>query len=117
LYYYDSKIFLSAPMKNRGDKEMVHAFDLLIQSLIIRGLRPSLQRLDNEAYLALINYLTKQGIDYQLAPQNFSATAALMNRKYRLTHHHSGSPSAALTSRMQQLQQPHLPSPNRPHSQ
>jgi hypothetical protein len=55
-------------MKNRGDKEMVRAFDLLIQSLIICGLIPSLQRLDNEASLALRNYLTKQGIDYQLAP-------------------------------------------------
>jgi hypothetical protein len=47
---------------------MIRAFDLLIQSLIIYGLRPRLQRLDNEAYLAFINYLTKQGIDYQLAP-------------------------------------------------
>jgi hypothetical protein len=49
---------------------MVHAFDLLIQSLIIRGLKPHLQRLDNGASLALRNYLTKQGIDYQLAPPN-----------------------------------------------
>jgi hypothetical protein len=47
---------------------MVRAFDLLIQSLIIRGLKPSLQRLNNESSLALRNYLTKQGIDYQLAP-------------------------------------------------
>jgi hypothetical protein len=65
---YESNIIISAPMKNRGDKGMVRAFDLLIQSLIIRGLKPSLQRLDNEASLALRNYLTKQGIDYQLAP-------------------------------------------------
>jgi hypothetical protein len=55
-------------MKNRGDKDMVRAFDLLIKSLIICGLKPSLQRLDNESFLALRNYLTKQGIDYQLAP-------------------------------------------------
>jgi hypothetical protein len=47
---------------------MVRAFDLLIQSLILRGLKPLLQRLDNEASLALRNYLTKQGITYQLAP-------------------------------------------------
>jgi hypothetical protein len=47
---------------------MVRAFDFLIQSLIICGLKPHLQRLDNEASLALINYLTKQGINYQLAP-------------------------------------------------
>jgi hypothetical protein len=43
-------------------------FELLIQSLIIRGLKPNLQRLDNAAYLAIRNYLTKQGTDYQLAP-------------------------------------------------
>jgi hypothetical protein len=55
-------------MKNRGDKEMVQAFDFLIQSLILRGLKPLLQRLDNEASFALGNYLTKQGITYKLAP-------------------------------------------------
>jgi hypothetical protein len=70
LYDYDSNSVLSAPMKNRGDKEMVKAFDLIIQSLIIRGLNSHLQRLDNEASLALRNYLTKQGIDYQLAPHH-----------------------------------------------
>jgi hypothetical protein len=68
LFDYDSIIVLSAPMKNRGDKEMVRAFDLLIQSLIICGLRPGLQRLYNEASLALRNYLKKQIIYYQLAP-------------------------------------------------
>jgi hypothetical protein len=47
---------------------MVRAFDLLIQSIIIRGLKHSLERLDNEASLELRNYLTIQGIDYQLAP-------------------------------------------------
>jgi hypothetical protein len=68
IYDYDSNNVLSVPMKNRGDKDMVRAFDLLIQSLIICGLKPHLQRLDNEASLALRNYLTKQGIEYQLAP-------------------------------------------------
>jgi hypothetical protein len=70
LINYDSNNVLSAPMKNRGDKEMVRAFDLLIQSLVIRGLRPSLQCLENESSSALRNYLTKQGIDYQLAPSH-----------------------------------------------
>jgi hypothetical protein len=41
LYEYDSNNVLSAPMKNRVDKEMVRTFDLLIQSLIVSGLRPS----------------------------------------------------------------------------
>jgi hypothetical protein len=68
LYDYDSNSFLSAPMKKRGDKEMVRAFDFLIQSLVLRGLKPHLQRLDNEASLALRNYLTQQGTTYQPAP-------------------------------------------------
>jgi hypothetical protein len=42
---------------------MARAFDLLIQSLIMRGLRPLLKRLDNEASLSLRDYLTEQGID------------------------------------------------------
>jgi hypothetical protein len=45
LYDYESNSFLSDPMKNRGDKEMVCAFDLLIHSLVISGLKPILQRL------------------------------------------------------------------------
>jgi hypothetical protein len=40
---YESTSVLSDHMKNRGDKEIVRTFDLLIQSLIVRGLRPSLQ--------------------------------------------------------------------------
>jgi hypothetical protein len=67
LFDYDINSVLSAPMKNRGDKDMVRSFDLLIQSLIIRGLKPHLQWLDNEASLALRNYLTKQCISYQLS--------------------------------------------------
>jgi hypothetical protein len=47
LYDYDSNIFLPAPKKNR-DEEIVHVFDLLFHSLIIRGLRPIMQRLENE---------------------------------------------------------------------
>jgi hypothetical protein len=45
---------------------MIRAFDVMIQSLIIHGLKPHLQRLENEASLALRNYLTKEGITYQL---------------------------------------------------
>jgi hypothetical protein len=77
LYDYDSNSVLSAPMKNRGDKDMVRAFDLLIQSLIIRGLKPHLQRLESEASLALRKYLTKQGISYQLAPHIFTGGVML----------------------------------------
>jgi hypothetical protein len=49
LYDYDSNIILFSPMKNRDEKEMVRAFDILIQCLILRGLKPLPLHLDNEA--------------------------------------------------------------------
>jgi hypothetical protein len=55
---------------------------LLIQSLIIHGLRPLLQCLENEAYLALRNYITNQVIDYQLAPPHIH----LRNNAERTIH-------------------------------
>jgi hypothetical protein len=45
LYDFDSNTVNNTPMKNRGDKEMVRVYGLLIQSLIDRGLKPTLQRL------------------------------------------------------------------------
>jgi hypothetical protein len=56
LYDYYRNSVLSAPMKNRGDKDMIRSFDLFIQSLFIRGLKPILQCLDNEETLALRKY-------------------------------------------------------------
>jgi hypothetical protein len=50
LYDDDSNNVLSSPMKNRSDKDMVRAFDLLMQSLIICGLNSHLQ-LSPQAYI------------------------------------------------------------------
>jgi hypothetical protein len=61
---------------------MVRAFDFLIQSLIIRGLKTHLQRLDNYASLALRNYLTKQGINYQLVPPHIHQKTT-QNEQYK----------------------------------
>jgi hypothetical protein len=74
-------------MKNRGEKDMVRAFDLLIQSLIIRGLKPHLKRLDNEASLALRNFLTKQGIKYQLSPPHIHQRKKLEREIHTFKNH------------------------------
>ena len=55
-------------MKNRSDIEMLRAYDTIIALLSAKGLKPKLQRLDNEASKALQKYLTSHDIDYQLAP-------------------------------------------------
>lgn len=69
IYDYDSNAILAEPMRNRSDKEALQAYEVIIQLLISRGVRPKLQRLDNEASAALKQYLREEiGIDYQLAP-------------------------------------------------
>ena len=56
-------------MRNRSDNEALRAYNVIIQLLISRGVRPKLQRLDNEASTSLKQYLSEEiGIDYQLAP-------------------------------------------------
>lgn len=69
IYEYDSNAILAEAMKNRSDAEALRAYAVIIKLLISRGLRPKLQRLDNEASEALKQYLgEEQGIEYQLAP-------------------------------------------------
>jgi hypothetical protein len=68
LYDYDSNAILAEPMKNCTDHEMVRAFKHLLAYLCDRGLRPKLQRLDNEASAALQHAMRQENIDYQLIP-------------------------------------------------
>lgn len=49
LYDYDSNAILAEPMKSRNDKEMVRAYSSMLKHLELRGLKPKLQKLDNEA--------------------------------------------------------------------
>jgi hypothetical protein len=55
-------------MKNRTGREMVRAFKHLHAYLCDRGLRPKLQKLDNEASAALQHAMRQEAIDYQLVP-------------------------------------------------
>jgi len=68
LYDYDSNSIHAEPIKNRTAAEILRAFQVVHQTLTKAGLRPKLQRLDNECSNLLADYMTKQGIDYQLVP-------------------------------------------------
>jgi len=68
LYDYDSNSIHAEPIKNRTAAEILRAFQVVHQMLTKAGLRPKLQRLDNECSNLLADYMTKQGIDYQLVP-------------------------------------------------
>ena len=68
LYDYDSNSILVEPMHNRTGACILTAFKVLHARLVAAGLRPHLQRLDNECSAALKMFLTTETIDYQLVP-------------------------------------------------
>jgi hypothetical protein len=68
LYDYNSNAILAEPMKNGTGRVMVRAFKHLHAYLCDRGLRPKLQKLDNEALTALQHAMRQENIDYQLVP-------------------------------------------------
>jgi len=68
LYDHDSNAILTEPFKNRNADTILAAFKVLHACLCRAGLRPRLQRLDNEASTALKDFLTATDIDFQLVP-------------------------------------------------
>jgi hypothetical protein len=55
-------------MKSRSASEWVKEYDSVYQELTVKGFKPKLQTLDNEAYTALKNFFTVNDIAYQLVP-------------------------------------------------
>jgi hypothetical protein len=55
-------------MKSRSASEWVKSYDIVHQELTIKGFKPKLQTLDNEASAALKNFFTVNDIAYQLVP-------------------------------------------------
>jgi hypothetical protein len=67
-YIYDFNYIKVVPMKSRFASEWVKAYDSIHKELTVKGLKPKLQTLDNEASTALKNFLTVNDIAYQLVP-------------------------------------------------
>jgi hypothetical protein len=67
-YIYDCNDFKVVPMKSRSASEWVKAYDSIHQELTVKGFKPKLQTLDNEASAALKNFFTVNNIAYQLVP-------------------------------------------------
>jgi hypothetical protein len=66
LYDYDSNAIITEGITSRGQVELLRAYTKLINKLKQAGLKPKLQRLDNEASAAMKSFMTSQTIDYQL---------------------------------------------------
>jgi hypothetical protein len=67
-YVYDCNYVKFIPMKSLSALEWVKAYDTIHQELTVKGFKPKLQTLDNEASAALKTFFTVNDIDYQLVP-------------------------------------------------
>jgi hypothetical protein len=67
-YIYDCNYVKVIPMKSSSASEWVKAYDSVHQELTVKGFKPKLQTLDNEASAVLKNFFTVNDIAYQLVP-------------------------------------------------
>jgi hypothetical protein len=70
-YIYDCNFIKVVPVKSRSASEWVKAYGSIHQELTVKGFKPKLQTLDNEASTALKNFFTTHNIDYQLVLPHF----------------------------------------------
>ena len=68
VYDYDSNMIFAEPMKSRSGPDHLAAYKRIHELLTSRGLRPQLQRLDNEASTQLKQFLSDHQVDFQLVP-------------------------------------------------
>jgi hypothetical protein len=70
-FIYDCNYVNVVPMKSRSASEWVKACGSIHQELTVKGFKPKLQTLDNEAPTALKNFFTVNDIAYQFVPPHF----------------------------------------------
>jgi hypothetical protein len=67
-YVYDCNYVKVIPMRSRSASEWVKSYDTVHQELTVKGFKPKLQNLDNEASTALKTFFTVNDVAYQLVP-------------------------------------------------
>jgi hypothetical protein len=67
-YVYDCNYVKVIPMKSWSASEWVKTYDTIHQELTVKGFKPKLQTLNNEASTALKNVFTTNDVYYQLVP-------------------------------------------------
>jgi hypothetical protein len=86
-YIYDCNYIKVVPMKSRSASEWVTAYDSIHQELTVKGLKPKLQTLNNEASTALKNSFTVNDIAYQLVPPHYHRRNAAERAIRTFTEH------------------------------
>jgi hypothetical protein len=67
-YVYDCNYVKVIPMKSRYASEWFKVYDTIHQELTVKGFKPKLKTLHNEASAALKNFFTANDVEYQLVP-------------------------------------------------
>jgi hypothetical protein len=68
VYDFDSNSIFAQPFKNRTAACILDAYKILHEHLLQAGLKPRLQRLDNECSKLLKTFMHDQDVDFQLVP-------------------------------------------------
>jgi hypothetical protein len=68
LYDFDSNSIHAIPMPTKSGPDILTAYTTVVNTLIAAGLRPKLQRLDNECSGALQQFMATENIAFQLVP-------------------------------------------------
>jgi hypothetical protein len=97
-YIYDCNYVKVIPMKSRSASEWVKAYDSVHQELTVKGFKPKLQTLDNEASAVLKNFFTVSDIAYQLVPPHCHRRNAAERAIGNFKEHFVAGPSSVDTS-------------------
>lgn len=68
LYAYDANYIHAEPMPNKSANSILKAYQAAHTTLVKAGLRPKLQRLDNECSKILKDYMHQKEVTFQLTP-------------------------------------------------
>jgi hypothetical protein len=68
VYDYDSNAILAEPLASRNESDLLRAYTKLHTYLTERGLKPVLQKLDNEAPGKLQSFMRQNDVSFQLVP-------------------------------------------------
>jgi hypothetical protein len=68
LYDYDSNAILTAPLKDRKGPTIKKEYEQLHQQLVKKGYCPKLQKLENKASIIVKEFMSDDGIKFQLTP-------------------------------------------------
>jgi hypothetical protein len=70
-YVYDCNYVKAIPKKSRSASEWVKSYDTIHQELTVKGFKPKLQTIDNEASAALKIFFTANDVESQLVPPHW----------------------------------------------